>query len=74
MWHAAFVNPDLEPWGIHWGNGGFIRIAITEAAFEAIAATLPLGFVGFERVAGAEGERFVLATADISRTSSRPDG
>jgi hypothetical protein len=26
-----------------------IRIAITEAAFEAIATTLPLGSVGFER-------------------------
>jgi hypothetical protein len=26
-----------------------IRIAITEAAFEAIAAKLPLGSVGFER-------------------------
>jgi hypothetical protein len=25
-----------------------IRIAITEAAYEAIAATLPLGSVGFE--------------------------
>ena len=29
------------------------RIAITEAAFEAIAATLPLGSVGYENAANA---------------------
>jgi aconitase A len=36
-----------------------IRISITSAAFEAIAATLPLGSVGFEAEVNAEGERFV---------------
>jgi hypothetical protein len=36
-----------------------IRISIISAAFEAIAATLPLGSVGFERKAGAKGERLV---------------
>ena len=36
-----------------------IRISITAAAFDAIAATLPLGSVGFERAPGAKGERIV---------------
>ena len=34
-----------------------IRIAIIAAAFEAVAATLPLGSVGFEREPDANGER-----------------
>jgi hypothetical protein len=33
-----------------------IRISITSAAFDAIAATLPVGSAGFEREAGAKGE------------------
>jgi hypothetical protein len=33
-----------------------IRIAITQAAFEAIAATLPLGSVAFEKELNAKGE------------------
>ena len=36
-----------------------IRIAITEAAFEAIAATLPLGSVSYENAANERGERYV---------------
>jgi hypothetical protein len=45
-----------------------IRIAITEAAFEAIAATLPLGLVGFsnetnERSASTSASRSFLACA-----------
>jgi hypothetical protein len=36
-----------------------IRIAISPAAFEAIAATLPLGSVGYEAQANAKGERLV---------------
>ena len=36
-----------------------IRIAITPAAFDAIAATLPLGSVTFEQQLGANGERFI---------------
>jgi hypothetical protein len=32
-----------------------IRIAISRAAFDAIAATLPLGSVGFEPVVDAKG-------------------
>jgi hypothetical protein len=36
-----------------------IRIAITPAAFEAIAATLPLGSVGFENATNEKGERAI---------------
>jgi hypothetical protein len=36
-----------------------IQIAINDAAFEAIADTLPLGIVGYEVEANAEGERLV---------------
>jgi hypothetical protein len=34
-----------------------VRIAITDAAFEAIAATLPLGNVSFENAANERGVR-----------------
>jgi len=36
-----------------------IRVAITEAAFEAIAQTLPLGSVGYENQASERGERLI---------------
>jgi hypothetical protein len=36
-----------------------IHIAITEAAFDAIASTMPLGSVAYEREANANGERYV---------------
>jgi hypothetical protein len=36
-----------------------IQIAITAAAFEAIADSLPLGIVGYEIEANAKGERLV---------------
>jgi hypothetical protein len=36
-----------------------IRIAISAAAFEAIAATLPLGSVSYENETNARGERYV---------------
>ena len=36
-----------------------IRIAITVEAYEAIAATLPLGSVGYEPQLNAKGERLV---------------
>jgi hypothetical protein len=36
-----------------------IQIAINDAAFEAIADTLPLGIVGYEVEADAKGERLV---------------
>jgi hypothetical protein len=36
-----------------------IRIAITQAAFDAIAATLPLGSVGYENKTDEHGNRLV---------------
>jgi hypothetical protein len=36
-----------------------IRISITSAAFEAIAATLPLGSVGYEPQRTAQGDYFI---------------
>ena len=36
-----------------------IRIAITQAAFEAIAATLPLGSTGYENAVNDRGERLI---------------
>jgi hypothetical protein len=36
-----------------------IRIAITQAAFEAIAATLPLGSIGCENGTNEKGERLI---------------
>jgi hypothetical protein len=36
-----------------------IRIAITETAFEAIAATLPLGSVAYETETTTDGQRFI---------------
>ena len=45
-----------------------IRIAITPAAFEAIAATLPLGSVGYEREPDEKGERLIwLDPAVVNR-------
>ena len=41
-----------------------IRIAITPAAFEAIAATLPLGSVGFEARPNSKGERLIWLVVD----------
>jgi len=42
-----------------------IRLAITQAAFEAIAATLPLGSVGYEAEADANGERLIWLPAAV---------
>ena len=36
-----------------------IKIAVTAAAYEAIAATLPVGSVGYEAEASAKGERHI---------------
>jgi hypothetical protein len=45
-----------------------IRIAISEAAFDAIASTLPLGSVGYENATNERGERLVwLAPAVVNR-------
>jgi hypothetical protein len=40
-----------------------IRIAITQAAFDAIAKTLPLGSVSFERHPADDGQRLVWLDA-----------
>jgi hypothetical protein len=36
-----------------------VRIAISQAAFEAIAKTLPLGSVGYENKVSEKGERLI---------------
>jgi hypothetical protein len=45
-----------------------IKIAITEAAFDALASTLPLGSVGYENQINEQGERLIWledAMADL---------
>jgi hypothetical protein len=42
-----------------------IKIAITQAAFEAIAATLPLGSVGYENAVNERGERYVWLEPNV---------
>ena len=52
-----------------------IRISITPAAFEAIAATLQLGSVGYEPELNAKGERLIWLEAaflDRLRAMRRP--
>jgi hypothetical protein len=45
-----------------------IKIAISQAAFDAIAATLPLGSVGYENEVNERGERLIwLDPAAVSR-------
>ena len=45
------------------GGPDMIRIAITQAAFDAIAATLPLGSVAYENAAEEEGLRYIWVEA-----------
>ena len=48
-----------------------VRITITPAAFGAIAATLPVGSVGFEAEPDAEGERHIwLEPAVVDRLAA----
>lgn len=49
-----------------------IRITITAAAFEAIAATMPLGSVGYEREPDAKGERWIMACASTNPNGHAP--
>lgn len=51
-----------------WGGGLIlmIRIAISAAAFEAIARTLPLGSVGYEAEANEQGERLIWLEAAMA--------
>jgi hypothetical protein len=51
-----------------------IRIAISQAAFEAIARTLPLGSAGYENPVNEHGERYVCSTGRLSTGSARCAG
>ena len=42
-----------------------IRIAISEAAFQAIASTMTLGSVGYEAAVGANGERLIWLAPNV---------
>ena len=45
-----------------------IRIAISQAAFDAIASTMPFGSVSYEQSANAKGERLIwLPPAVVNR-------
>jgi hypothetical protein len=57
--------------GEHGASAVLIRIAITPAAFEAIAATLPLGSVGFQPQISAKGERLIwIETPVVKRLTA----
>jgi hypothetical protein len=48
-----------------------VRIAISQAAFNAIVATMPLGSVGFENASNENGERLIwLDRAVVDRLRS----
>jgi hypothetical protein len=50
-----------------------VRIAITQAAFDAIAKTLLLGSVGFENKVNEKGERLIwLDRAVVDRLKAMP--
>jgi hypothetical protein len=42
-----------------------VRIAITQAAFDAIASTMPLGSVGYENEVNEKGERLIWVAPDV---------
>ena len=46
-----------------------IRIAITQAAFDAIASTMNLGSVGFENEVNEKGERLIWLERQWCRSS-----
>jgi hypothetical protein len=66
---VRFARPDQKlSRGRAYISRRMIRISITAAAFEAIAATLPLGSAGFERESDANGGRQIwLARAVVDR-------
>ena len=49
-----------------------VRIAITQAAFEAIAKTLPLGSVGYENKVNEKGERLIWLDRGGGRSAAFP--
>ena len=48
-----------------------IRVAVTAPAFDAVAATLPLGSVGHEAQLDAQGQRTGKPTSTASRENAR---
>jgi hypothetical protein len=42
-----------------------VRIAISQAAFDAIAATLPLGSTGYENATDEHGNRLIWVPRDV---------
>jgi hypothetical protein len=46
-----------------------VRIAISQAAFEAIARTLTLGSVGYENATNEQGERLIWLDRGLSTAS-----
>ena len=55
-------------------KNALIRISITTAAFDAIAATLPLGSVAYEAEANERGERLIwLEAAMVDRRGPGED-
>jgi hypothetical protein len=42
-----------------------IRIAISQAAFDAIAKTLPLGYVGYENKVNEKGEQLIWLAPSV---------
>jgi hypothetical protein len=62
-----------SPWLMRSKRRGkrMIRIAITAAAFDAVASTLKLGFVGYESEPNERGERLVwLETRVVDRLTA----
>jgi len=51
-----------------------IRLAISQAAFEAITSTLPVGFVAFDPEANEKGERLIWLEAAVVGSSSTNSG
>jgi hypothetical protein len=67
---AEFSSVDLE------GCGKRVRIAVSQAAFDAIAKTLALGSVGFESKTDEKGQRLIWldrAVVDRLRVMRGPD-
>ena len=48
-----------------------VRIAISQAAFDAIARTMPLGSVGYENEANERGERLIWLPHESAREGNR---
>jgi hypothetical protein len=64
----ALKDPDGEQ------RDGKSRIAITQAAFDAISATLPLGSVGYENATNEHGKRLIGWTRRRWTGSGRCEG